>query len=86
LSIDNIYKEHIGLLSDKYIFCFLATRKCNEGYFRCQSGRCIPNNFSCDHDNDCPDGDDEVGCCMFQCLHFLVIIFAYLVLLTHRSC
>ena len=36
--------------------------KCHEGYFRCKSGRCIPEARHCDSYPDCPDGDDEKNC------------------------
>ena len=31
--------------------------------FTCQdTGRCLPNQWWCDGQRDCLDGDDEVGC------------------------
>lgn len=34
----------------------------SETEFRCKSGKCIPLSWRCDHDEDCPDGDDEFDC------------------------
>lgn len=36
---------------------------CVPGYFSCGNGRCIPNIWICDTDDDCGDGSDEnVNC------------------------
>ncbi|XP_035827354.1 low-density lipoprotein receptor-related protein 2 [Aplysia californica] len=35
---------------------------CRPGLFRCQNGRCIPNSYRCDRDNDCLDKSDELDC------------------------
>jgi len=49
--------------------------------FSCgNNGRCIPLAWKCDHQNDCPNGEDEVGCnktCpmgKFQCKYGLECI------------
>ncbi|XP_070183011.1 low-density lipoprotein receptor-related protein 1-like [Littorina saxatilis] len=42
--------------------------KCSQDTFSCKTAftqdgmHCIPKNWVCDGDNDCPDGDDEIGC------------------------
>ncbi|XP_078605134.1 vitellogenin receptor-like isoform X4 [Branchiostoma floridae x Branchiostoma japonicum] len=48
---------------------------CDEDKFQCDNGRCIPNHWVCDTDNDCADNSDESNCgavtCpagQFQCL------------------
>ncbi|XP_014344907.1 low-density lipoprotein receptor-related protein 2a [Latimeria chalumnae] len=33
--------------------------RCEEGKFTCFNGRCIPERWKCDNDNDCLDGTDE---------------------------
>ncbi|XP_012944048.1 low-density lipoprotein receptor-related protein 1 [Aplysia californica] len=42
------------------------------GLFRCQAGKgvpakCIPQNWRCDGDRDCPLGEDETNCTVVQC-------------------
>lgn len=41
---------------------FLAESTCGPREFGCNSGRCIPQSFRCDSDNDCGDYSDEMGC------------------------
>ncbi|XP_069108702.1 low-density lipoprotein receptor-related protein 2-like isoform X5 [Argopecten irradians] len=38
------------------------TTECLPGNFRCANGRCIPQAFRCDQDNDCLDHSDEMEC------------------------
>lgn len=48
---------------NKYVFSFiLAESTCGPREFGCNSGRCIPQSFRCDSDNDCGDYSDEMGC------------------------
>lgn len=35
---------------------------CDLGFYRCPSGRCLPEMSVCDRRVDCPDGDDETHC------------------------
>ncbi|KAL3854471.1 hypothetical protein ACJMK2_013739, partial [Sinanodonta woodiana] len=35
---------------------------CRDGLFQCQNGRCIPQSFRCDQDDDCLDNSDELKC------------------------
>ncbi|EFX87296.1 hypothetical protein DAPPUDRAFT_44063, partial [Daphnia pulex] len=32
---------------------------CRPGQFRCRNGRCIPDRWVCNHQQDCPDAEDE---------------------------
>ncbi|XP_063285770.1 low-density lipoprotein receptor-related protein 2 [Pelobates fuscus] len=34
--------------------------RCESGQFTCLNGRCIPERWKCDNDNDCRDGSDEL--------------------------
>ena len=34
-------------------------QECKETEFKCSNGRCIPGNWHCDGEKDCPDGSDE---------------------------
>ena len=35
---------------------------CKEGYIRCNaSKKCIPSDWQCDGEENCPDGEDEKG-------------------------
>ncbi|OQV13657.1 Low-density lipoprotein receptor-related protein 4 [Hypsibius exemplaris] len=36
-----------------------AAPACQPGFFRCNSGKCIYNNWVCDGASDCPSGEDE---------------------------
>lgn len=40
-----------------------CAQSCSNTQFRCTSGRCIPNNWACDGDNDCGDFSDENATC-----------------------
>jgi len=35
---------------------------CRSGEFRCQDGRCIPEDLKCDGRQDCRGGEDEQNC------------------------
>ncbi|PRD29637.1 UNVERIFIED_CONTAM: Vldlr [Trichonephila clavipes] len=41
------------------ISSFLEARTCSETEFKCNNGRCIPNRWQCDLENDCLDNSDE---------------------------
>lgn len=45
-------------LFDLYNLLF-AAQTCQPGQFSCQNGRCIPENWRCDRDDDCGDESDE---------------------------
>lgn len=40
----------------------IATRECKEDQFKCDNGRCLPEDYKCDGDNDCDDNSDEDDC------------------------
>ena len=39
-----------------------SVKKCDESYYKCNNHRCIPGRWKCDHDDDCGDNSDEIGC------------------------
>lgn len=45
----------------------------NSTYFRCKSGDCIAPNLRCDHDPDCTDASDEMGCGELKVIFFKII-------------
>lgn len=45
----------------------ISRRHCSESEFKCANGRCIKGSWKCDHENDCGDNSDEVGCLAHQC-------------------
>uniref|UniRef100_A0A672N291 Low-density lipoprotein receptor-related protein 1B-like n=1 Tax=Sinocyclocheilus grahami TaxID=75366 RepID=A0A672N291_SINGR len=58
---------HSGALSymDGPVYCFLlpTAQTCQPGQFPCENGRCIPENWRCDRDDDCGDQSDESSSC-----------------------
>ena len=44
------------------MFPIAVSRECQQGHFRCASGKCIRSSWRCDGENDCKDGSDEKGC------------------------
>ncbi|XP_052813493.1 low-density lipoprotein receptor-related protein 2-like [Mya arenaria] len=39
---------------------------CDEGFFTCHSGECVPDKVTCDHVLDCEDGSDENPECNYK--------------------
>lgn len=40
----------------------LGGQTCGPDQFACVEGQCIPEEYRCDHVNDCVDNSDEKGC------------------------
>ena len=58
-------------VSSYIVYCLLDPENrvelCHDGQFACSSGQCIPREWHCDGDNDCPSANDEANCgeCMY---------------------
>lgn len=51
------------------MFLFITEGKCNETFYQCKNGKCIPEHLLCDNNNDCGDSSDERNCFVNECLN-----------------
>ncbi|KAG8452515.1 hypothetical protein GDO86_004341 [Hymenochirus boettgeri] len=49
--------------------CTGSENKCNETFYLCKNGTCIPDILLCDNNDDCGDGSDERNCFVNECLN-----------------
>ena len=61
--------------------CFPSDNPCKSGEFRCPSGKCIPDKWRCDGENDCEDGSDEDQQKCRELLPFNVVLHFFFYLL-----
>ena len=53
----------IALCVAHVISLFMAVRACAVSQFLCDNGRCVPEDYRCDGDDDCSDNSDEPDDC-----------------------
>ena len=59
---------HYTFLTTYFVqFCTDASNPCAAGRFRCDDGSCVPSNWVCDGQPDCPLGEDERACLQSTC-------------------
>ncbi|EJW71504.1 hypothetical protein WUBG_17589 [Wuchereria bancrofti] len=51
--------EHLSMCSS-----FSEYSDCTTNQFKCTNGKCINASLACDHNDDCGDASDEIGCGM----------------------
>ena len=54
---------------DCFSGCHVDNCTCNETYFQCHTGGCVPASKLCDYSSDCADGSDELLCNFPVCLN-----------------
>jgi len=47
---------------------------CPDDLFTCLDGGCALQAWTCDGDNDCEDGSDEVGCRTYRIAYLLIVL------------
>lgn len=63
IALDSIDFTQSALYFCNILRCSSAYSSCRFDQFQCNSGRCIPSSYRCDHDNDCGDMSDEPPSC-----------------------
>jgi len=62
--------SYLKLICLFFSFLFYSSdkkkRKCPSNFFACPNGRCIPMSWTCDKENDCDSGADELHCGEFS--------------------
>lgn len=53
-------------------FCPSAAVLCPVDQFACANGQCIGRHKKCDHNTDCTDNSDEIGCCTSSQSYFQI--------------
>ena len=53
---------------------YFSAKSCLPSQFNCTNGRCIPESWRCDKEDDCGDKSDEDGCsCKFQVFNLYLV-------------
>ena len=60
------FKCELGVLL-VLLFDSLVPSGCSDHEFKCKSNGCIPKEWMCDKEEDCPDGSDEEINCIPNC-------------------
>jgi len=51
---------------------------CSVGLFQCANAECIHMSWRCDHEPDCSDNSDEIGCNHSTGVLFIFLFFCYI--------